>query len=85
MPKNKPVIIIGWPTIAQLAMGLSVDLKDACLIPDDLLHNTARAIQSGEFNACECNKPRRVKPLHYTCGTCDRTIPYLKTKEIHNA
>jgi len=38
---DKPVICIGWPTIARLACGESVELGAAVLIPDDLLFNTA--------------------------------------------
>lgn len=46
---NRPCICIGWPTIALLAQGKTVELSDAVLIPDDLLFNTAAQIARGEL------------------------------------
>ena len=47
---QKPVIIVGWPTIAQLAAGRTVELSNVVLLPDDLLFNTAARIRSGSFD-----------------------------------
>lgn len=41
-----PVVCVGWYTIAQLAQGKTVRLSNAYLIPDDLLFNTARRIET---------------------------------------
>jgi hypothetical protein len=46
----KPVICIGWPSIALLAHGQNVELENAILIPDDLLFNTAARIGRGELS-----------------------------------
>lgn len=45
---DKPVICIGWPTIAKLAHGMTVDLESAALIPDDLLHNQAAQLRNND-------------------------------------
>lgn len=46
----KPVVCIGWPIIALLAHGKAVELKDAIIIPDSSIFNTASKIASGYFN-----------------------------------
>lgn len=46
----KPVICVGWPSIALLAHGKNVELDGAILIPDDLLTNTAARIGRGELS-----------------------------------
>ena len=45
----RPCICIGWPTIARLAHGETVEFENAVLIPDDLLSNTAAKIAHGDF------------------------------------
>lgn len=36
---DKPVVIVGFPILSKLVRGLSVELPNVCLIPDDQLHN----------------------------------------------
>jgi len=57
--KIKPVIIIGWPTIALLAHGQTVELENAIFIPDSLLFDTAASILRGELG--EKSKARKKK------------------------
>jgi hypothetical protein len=39
---NKPVIIIGLPTIRELMNGNSIELENAYLMPDSVLENESR-------------------------------------------
>ena len=47
---SKPVVCIGWPTIALLAHGKTVELKDVILTPESSILNIATKIASGYFN-----------------------------------
>jgi len=56
-PASHPVIIIGWPTVARLAHGEEVHLKDVSLLPDDLFFNEARRIRERKPG-----KPGKITP-----------------------
>jgi hypothetical protein len=68
----KPVICIGWPTIALLAHGQNVELENAVLIPDDLLHNTASRIARGEL--LKRSQPEPVLSCENLCEKCGERI-----------
>ena len=64
MSEKKPVVIVGWPTIARLAHGQDVELEQVILIPDDLLHNTAKACRE-PIGILACSS-EQMHP--YECG-----------------
>ncbi len=74
MENTKQCVCIGWPTIALLAHGQTVIVDGVALIPDDLLSNSARKIQNGEYLPCKCTEPREVKCEMHKCGTCSQII-----------
>jgi len=78
---RKPTLIIGWPTIALLAHGLTVELENAILIPDDLLFNTASKIIGGNLLPCNCTEPRQVICNGHRCGFCGKMIHPNGVKE----
>ncbi len=74
MDKQNRCVIIGWPTIALLAHGQTVIVNGVTLMPDDLLFNSARKIQNGEYFPCKCTEPRELKCGMHRCGTCSQII-----------
>lgn len=68
-------IVIGWPTIARLAHGETVNFDcGVTLIPDDLLFNTANHIQCGAFSNCKCTEPREVICTTHKCSICGEIL-----------
>lgn len=73
--KQQQTIIIGWPTIARLAHGETVNFDcGVTIIPDDLLFNTAIKIHHGEFSNCKCIDPREVIYIINKCSTCGEIL-----------
>ena len=70
-------IIIGWPTIARLAHGETVNFDcGITLIPDDLLFNTANQVQNGNFEpSCKCITPVTITQI-YKCTTCGKILKH---------